>query len=89
MIVVLGVEVIPATYKGKSVDGKKYAAVVKTSNGLVASVDVEFKGRAAFLYFEKSIIKVYIAKEEIEDPRNILAADSIRSWTIELRDRLD
>lgn len=79
----------PATYKGKSIDGKKYAAVVTNNDGELVSADVRFEGLIVYLYFEKWIHRVYLAKQAIDDPLNIAANDGHHAWKISLRDKLD
>ncbi len=89
LIACLTVAIYPATYKGKSIDGKKYAATVTSSDGGLSSADVRFEGRIAHLYFEKWTHKVYLKNIQIEDPSSIHATDGTHTWTIILRDKLD
>ena len=88
-LLLMGLAIYPATYKGKNVDGKRYRAVVEHSDGGSISADVRFDGRFAYLYFETWTHKVALSKEEIDDPRSIKAYDGIHEWTIELFDKLD
>jgi hypothetical protein len=84
----LTVQSYAATYKGKNIDGKKYAAVVSNDSGLLVSADVRFDGMKVFIYFGKRTHTAFLSDEAISDPRNVLANDGHHVYTIEIRDKL-
>ena len=55
-----------ATYKGKSIDGKKYAASTRI-NGIIVPVTVRFEGRGVELWLDGKIVPMKLADEVIED----------------------
>jgi hypothetical protein len=70
-----------ATYKGKNIDGKKYAASIKSAKEIFGG-SVEFDGQFAYLSFNTQIITVKLENENIEDLRSIPANDKTHYWEI-------
>lgn len=81
---VLALSVSGATYKGKSIDGKKYACTAK-GDGVVIGGTVQFDGRTAYLYHNKTVTTLRLDSEAIDDPKDIQAGD----WSISITDEVE
>jgi len=78
-----------ATYRGHSIDGRRYGASLKNDDiGTVVGVEVKFSGRDATVYVRgTSQLYLVLDEEEITDPRHIAAHDDKRGieWEIDVR----
>jgi hypothetical protein len=70
-----------ATYKGKNIDGKKYAASIKSEKEIFGG-SVEFDGQFAYLSFNGRLITVKLENENIEDLKSVPANDKSNHWEI-------
>jgi len=86
IILFLVIATFGATYKGKSIDGKKYAASVKTGK-MILSCDVMFDGKAVYIYTGK-VLSGKLWNEVISDPYDIEIAVGTESWTVDILDDL-
>lgn len=81
LLCLLAVASFGATYKGKNIDGKKYAASIR-SDKEIFSGSVMFEGQFAYLSFNGQLIPVKLESETIEDLRRIPANDKTHRWEI-------
>ena len=81
---------IPATYHGRSLDGKRYqASILNPDHGLVDNVEVKFHDEHAYVYLRGGARLVLILEEEeVTDPHHIFADDLRRgiTWEINLKE---
>ena len=75
-----------AIYKGKSIDGKKYAASVKTGK-VIVSCDVIFEGKAVYIYSDV-LVTGKLSSEIISDPHDIEITVGREAWTVDIIDAL-
>lgn len=75
-----------ATYKGKSLDGKKYVCTAK-GNGVVIGGSVMFDGKTVHLYTVRNVMTLKLASETIDDLKDIIAtSDEHGDCTISITD---
>jgi hypothetical protein len=79
-----------ATYRGKSVDGRRYqASVLNHDYGIIDGVEVRFHGDHAYVYLQGGgRLVLFLQEEDIADPRRVLADDPRRGivWEINVKD---
>ena len=75
-----------ATYKGKNIDGKKYAASVKPGK-VIVSCDVVFDGKAVYIYSDV-LTTGKLWGEVISDQHDIEIAVGNEDWAIDIMDEL-
>jgi len=80
----------PATFHGRSVDGRRYqASVLNNDYGMIDGVEVRFQSEHAYVYLRNGGRLVLILQDEdIADPHRIPAEDPRRGtmWEIDVRD---
>ena len=78
--------VFGATYKGVSIDGRKYAASVDTGT-VILSCSVSFDGKAVFIYADEYFTGKLLT-EDIIDPYDIELTVASEPWSLEILDDL-
>ena len=89
LAVLLPVVASAATFRGKSVDGRRFSASIMNDDfGAYPNVEVKFNGHNATVYFSGSTqIQLVLEDEDISDSRHIFAHDDRRGvqWEIDIR----
>ena len=74
-----------ATYKGKNIDGKKFAASIRSDKEFYSG-SVMFDGQFAYLSFDGQLVTVKLESETIRDLHRIAANDKTQRWEITLEE---
>ncbi len=79
-----------ASYRGESLDGKRYqASILNADFGRYDNVEVRFQGDHAYVYMQgRSRLVLILDEEEISDPHRIPADDPRHgvTWEINLKE---
>ena len=85
LLCLFGVASFGATYKGRNIDGKKYAASIRSDKEIYAG-SIMFDGQFAYLTFDRQEVTVKLENEKIEDLRSIRANDKTSHWEISVEE---
>ena len=90
LVALLAAPAWPATFQGRSLDGRRYqGSILNSDYGLIDGVEIKFHDEHAFVYLHGGgRIVLILEDEEITDPHRIPASDPLRGivWEISVKD---